>query len=254
MVKIIQIQEITYKLKLAIQKCLDLTEDWHHDINLKDFEQAKKNLMQGEPQRVLSPAQNELTQDSKFSYSIDDSQIQIPEFMKNDLENLNLKEGNEPQNEEYQITRLGKIRNSTYYIVARAIKFGFEARFLLEQCNLTQKILKDLGLHKENDFLFQNLLLIVSNLKLENHAIVDLIGNHYDQIFDLIYETSNKDRRVSLLKVLINLILEASEQLSPNTELFKKIFEICKDQRSDESMIENVLWFSTSLCEQGLFN
>jgi len=78
---------------------------------------------------------------------------------------------------------------------------------------------------------------------------VDLIGNHYDQIFDLIYETANKDRRVSLLKVLINLILEASEQLSPNTELFKKIFEICKDQRSDESMIENVLWFSTSLCE-----
>jgi hypothetical protein len=52
------------------------------------------------------------------------------------------------------VTRLGKIRNSTYYIVARAIKFGFEAKFLLEKCNLTQKILKDLGLHKENDFIF----------------------------------------------------------------------------------------------------
>jgi hypothetical protein len=57
--------------------------------------------------------------------------------MKNDLESLNLKDGNETQAEEYQVTRLGKIRNSTYYIVARAIKFGFEAKFLLEQCNLT---------------------------------------------------------------------------------------------------------------------
>lgn len=76
--------------------------------------------------------------------------------MKNDLEKLKLnsKEGEGQASEEFQVTRLGKIRNSTYYIVARAIKFGFEARFLLEKCNLTQKILKDLGLHKENDFIF----------------------------------------------------------------------------------------------------
>ena len=57
-----------------------------------------------------------------------------------------------------------------------------------------------------------------------------------------------------MLKVLINLILEASEELSKNSPLFKKVFEITKDQRSDESMIENVLWMATSLCEQNLFN
>ena len=54
--------------------------------------------------------------------------------------------------------------------------------------------------------------------------------------------------------MLINLILEASEELSKNAPLFQKIFEITKDQRSDESMIENVLWMATSLCEQNLFN
>ena len=48
MVKIIQMEDITYKLKLTIEKCLNLTEDWHHDINLKDFEKAKKSLMEGD--------------------------------------------------------------------------------------------------------------------------------------------------------------------------------------------------------------
>jgi len=53
-----------------------------------------------------------------------------------------------------------------------------------------------------------------------------------------------------LLKVLISLILEASEELAGNQRLFQKVYEISKDQRSDENMIENVLWMATSLCEQ----
>ena len=76
-----------------------------------------------------------------------------------------------------------------------------------------------------------------------------MIGNNYEMMIDLIYEIQNKDHRVSLLKALINLILEASEELSFNKPLFQKIFEMAKDQRSDEYMIENVLWLSTSLCE-----
>ena len=50
--------------------------------------------------------------------------------MKNDLISL----GAEQEAnflDDYVITRLGKIRNSTYYIVARALKFGFEAEFLI---------------------------------------------------------------------------------------------------------------------------
>ena len=61
--------------------------------------------------------------------------------MKNDLEQLNLgdKGGENPMKyeEEFKVTRLGKIRNSTYYVVARAIKFGLEASYLLYECHLT---------------------------------------------------------------------------------------------------------------------
>ena len=86
--------------------------------------------------------------------------------MKNDLISLGV-EKDVNFIDDYVITRRGKIRNSTYFIVARALKFGFVADFLINQCHITNKILKDLGLHKENDFMFQNLLLVITNLKLE---------------------------------------------------------------------------------------
>lgn len=98
------------------------------------------------------------------------------------------------------------------------------------------------------------MLLVVGNLKTNKDAIVDLIGNNYEIIISRILDMSNKDRRIGLLKVFINLILEASEHLSNNTELFKRIYEFIGDSRVDEYMVENILWFSTSLCEQRLFN
>ena len=72
--------------------------------------------------------------------------------MKNDLKALD--QDRDGIVDDYQISRQGKIRNSTYFIVARALKFGFDAEFLISQCNITVKILKDLGLHRENDFMF----------------------------------------------------------------------------------------------------
>ena len=58
---------------------------------------------------------------------------------------------------------------------------------------------------------------------------------------------------MSLLKALIDLILKASDKLASNARLFQKVFEVAKDGRSDEMMIENILWFATSLCEDSIF-
>jgi hypothetical protein len=98
------------------------------------------------------------------------------------------------------------------------------------------------------------MLLVISNLKGNRQAIVDLIGNNYEMIIYQIVNMSNIDRRIGLLKVFINLILEASEHLSYHKDLFTQIFDLIKEKDVDELMIENVLWFSTSLCEQKLFN
>jgi hypothetical protein len=77
--------------------------------------------------------------------------------------------------------------------------------------------------------MFQNLLLVVNNFKLENDAIVQLINTNYDAIIDQIFNTKNKDQRFSLLKALINLVLQASESLASNSALFAKILDISKD-------------------------
>jgi len=90
---------------------------------------------------------------------------------------------------------------------------------------------------------------VISNLKLESQAIVELLGNNYERIVAMIYGTQDKDRRSALLKVLINLVLEASQELASNSALFYHLYDIAKNQKSDESMIENILWMATSLCE-----
>lgn len=109
-----------------------------------------------------------------------------------------------------------------------------------------------MSIHEKNDFLFENLLLVISSLnheKVEAHAIVDLLGNNFEVIVDQIFKTKEEQKKNHLLKVVTTLILEASEHLACNALLFKKIFAIAKDHRSDNLMIENILWLATSLCE-----
>jgi hypothetical protein len=87
------------------------------------------------------------------SYSQDGKNVQIPDFMKKDLTKLKLTD-----NPQGKINVLSKIRNSTYYLICRSIKFGFSVSQLVENCKLTQKLIKDLQCFKDNQHLFQNML------------------------------------------------------------------------------------------------
>lgn len=97
--------------------------------------------------------------ESNFQYSVDESNFEIPEFMKNDLERLKKQtemlnieeEGDAPSifEEEVKETKQGKIRNSIYFIISRGIKFGQDtdlANYMLNQCFLIQKVIKDLSI------------------------------------------------------------------------------------------------------------
>jgi hypothetical protein len=96
--------------------------------------------------------------------------------------------------------------------------------------------------------------MVINNLTLDKAAIVQMLDKHLQTIIDVIYNTTDKDKRISLLKELINMILEASDELAENKQLFQKMFEFATCPKSDESMIENILWMSTSLLEQNQFN
>mmetsp|Transcript_17153 Transcript_17153/g.26515 ORF Transcript_17153/g.26515 Transcript_17153/m.26515 type:complete len:153 (+) Transcript_17153:4343-4801(+) len=151
---ILKTSKTTRVIKNIIKRCLELTDEWHHDASV-DFDAGKKTPHGRSKHSDPSSLENSVhkpsaspTQESKFSYSIDDSNVQIPEFMKNDLDNLNL-EGNEGElkiEEGFKVTRHGKIRNSIYFVVARAIKFGLDINFLMKDCSLISRIIKDLSL------------------------------------------------------------------------------------------------------------
>lgn len=51
----------------------------------------------------------------------EESTLQVPEFMMNDLKGASF-----VRPEETRTTRLGRIRNSLYFLTARALKFGFD--------------------------------------------------------------------------------------------------------------------------------
>ena len=61
--------------------------------------------------------------------------------------------------------------------------------------------------------------------------------------------TPDQERRKVMLKTCCTLILEASNELAHNYMMFDKVFQIANEQKSDENMIEIILWFTTSLCD-----
>ena len=114
-------KELTAQLKTVIHKSLEMTEEWMSDVN--QIEEKKRSTINEEESK-----ENESNFEN-FKYSVDESNFQIPEFMKNDLERLKQSkiEGDiNVMDEELKETRQGKIRNSIYFIISRGIKFGKE--------------------------------------------------------------------------------------------------------------------------------
>lgn len=70
------------------------------------------------------------------------------------------------------------------------------------------------------------MLLVINNLKLDGHVIVDLIENTYKVTSAQVITTSDKDKRVALLKVFINWVLEACNVSVPSKPVFKWLFDL----------------------------
>lgn len=91
--------------------------------------------------------------------------------------------------------------------------------------------------------------MLANSLKADGKAVQQLIGDNYEEIIDLIFLSKWKEKRISCLKMVINLVMEASHELSTNAGLFKRIFDICKDPQVDKVMLENILWMATQLLD-----
>lgn len=283
MVKILADELDTKRLRRAIEVCLDLTDDWpkisremtRSNLNSSNaYIRSAASVAQSAElhagavsvidsavaQKTIVTSRN--TNDSpkgtksglkqsqsKFSYSLEeDSNIEIPEFMKNDLRALGQQMDDagivvpppEEPEDRTKVHKLAKIRNSVYFIIARAIKFGMNTAYLTGRCNILARINKDLSMQEENTYIFQNLLLVINNLKLDGHVIVDLVESTYRATSAQVQTTSDKDKRVALLKVFINWVLEACVVSVPSRPVFKWLFDLAQDgnRHSDDLMIE----------------
>lgn len=73
-----------------------------------------------------------------------------------------------------------------------------------------------MDLQNINQFIFQNLLLMFGSLKMNVKAIVTLLSTQIEKIINQIHELNESERKLSLLRVILILILEVSEHISSN--------------------------------------
>jgi hypothetical protein len=133
MVKLLSNPQELGQLKHVIEKCLELTENWNAGSTTTRPHTGGSRSLPGTLQ--TNPTEQQLQKvdeiknssrisdhASKFSYSLDDdTNVQIPDFMKNELKTLG-----DVDQEASNISKLGRVRNSLYYIIARSIKFGLD--------------------------------------------------------------------------------------------------------------------------------
>ena len=91
--------------------------------------------------------------------------------------------------EENNESKLKIIRKNVYYIISRLIKFGIDTHFLIKDCNIIFKLIKDISNVNNESLIFDNVLLVIqsfSSKNSQNDNIAILIGDHYDKLLDMI--------------------------------------------------------------------
>jgi BRCT domain type II-containing protein len=122
-------------LKEVVKLCIKNTENWYEDSKQEQLKK-KQNLKRPLQEKFISCTTNKSKSHGDHShesiclFSNDDGDREIPEFIKNDLQNLQ----NDFFEEDANYSKLGRIRNSIYFIISRAVKFGLDLHFFLHDC------------------------------------------------------------------------------------------------------------------------
>ena len=226
---IIQTKDFTRIIKKALRKGFELSSGWNVESTSDASEQDEGSLSLEQKQQYQN--------------------VEIPDFMQKEID-----ESHEIKVKQVAVLEIsrqpvkGKIRNSVYFVLAKTLEHGLDPNFLLKEC--IDIIFLDLCC-QNNAYLFSNLLLVIESFKLQPLAIVDFLDKNYERIINQIFIIEDPERQVGLLKVIITLILEASHLLAENSGLFSKMIHVCLDPRTLPSLVENVLWMATFLCEKG---
>ena len=67
---------------------------------------------------------------------------------------------------------------------------------------------------------------MMNNLKFEKKAVIDLIKDYSERIFLQIFKINDKKQKINLIKVMVNLILEISQEICSSPEIFLKMMNL----------------------------
>lgn len=157
-------------LPACLEKCLEVSDSWHtctSEILLfkKLFVEGEK-YYEGESQterenrEILEKKLKRL--DSNAILNIDYKNIEKLKM----LEKLEEKE-----DKSFVMAPLCKLRNYCYSVATACFKSCFSQQYLIQQCNILQRIINDLKMDDLNDFIFQGLIELLRTLKKDPQAI-----------------------------------------------------------------------------------
>lgn len=170
------------------------------------------------------------------------------------VENFKAKEILESQNDlSIKMFPEVKIRNHLYYTVVGCLKAQFQVDFLLRECDLINCLVNDLQRDDLNDYLFQHIILCMQALQKNQASIIELLQKHGNQLFGLVESMADKDKKVILIKTIIQLVIKIPEQIcSLNVQIFGKLFQLAlefENQEDTNDVKECVLWLQTTILE-----
>ncbi|CDW78052.1 UNKNOWN [Stylonychia lemnae] len=234
-------------IKRVFAKCLEITDQWKENqiVHRKQIKESRKNLDDDPYQQ----SDNIFSEGALNSQNSGRGNMNDRGFKDHNLMQKLIKNDGDEKKSSLFASSCAQIRNSIYYAIAKSIKRGLSVAYLRDQCHLLDRIINDLHDYEENWFIFENVLLALNAFEIEPTIIYELLNSKYEMIFQLIQTYPIKDNRISLLKVIINLILRSMEILSKNVNLFKQLFELISYQK-DLEVQENVIWLVSAMIDQ----
>ena len=148
-----------------------------------------------------------------------------------------------------------KIRNNIYFIAVGCFKALYEIDFMLDTCDLLQRLIEDLQKDNINDYLFQHLILMIQALHKQPSVLVQLVDRYSANFFKLFNSVLKMDKKITLIKAFIQIALRVPNIIcEKNAEVFGNLFMLaqnveCLKEQDRVDIEESILWLQSTLLE-----
>lgn len=74
---------------------------------------------------------------------------------------------------------------------------------MVDECGLLDRMMSDLERDSINDYIFQNLVLLLQSIQKDKDSVLELVLGYSDRLFSLFNTVKQVDKRITLIKTVI---------------------------------------------------